>query len=141
KYTFFHQLFNKNKKIYYLLNSISFFYAKISKETRENTMYLKLLTNISKRPTIQYTIFRINQLITLAIYAIYPLFIVWLFYTANTQKWNMLLIPFFSFLLLGLFRKIINAPRPYEIHQFTPSLSATSIGQSFPSRHVFSAFV
>ena len=47
---------------------------------------------------------------------------------------------------IGLFavtvmRKIINAPRPYEIYDFYEQLPREKSGQSFPSRHAYSAFV
>ncbi len=40
-----------------------------------------------------------------------------------------------------LMRKIINAPRPYEIYDFYEQLPREKSGQSFPSRHAYSAFV
>lgn len=45
------------------------------------------------------------------------------------------------FLLLSLFRKCINRPRPYETLNIIPLLKKDSAGCSFPSRHVFSAFL
>lgn len=38
------------------------------------------------------------------------------------------------------FRKVINAPRPYELYSFYDKKPKEKTGQSFPSRHVFSAF-
>ena len=47
-------------------------------------------------------------------------------------------IPFF---LVTAARKIINAPRPYELYGFYEMRPKDKEGQSLPSRHVFSAFV
>lgn len=43
--------------------------------------------------------------------------------------------------LVTVIRKIINAPRPYEVHDFYTKAPRERIGQSFPSRHAYSAFV
>ena len=48
------------------------------------------------------------------------------------------LIPF---VLVTLARKIINAPRPYELYGFYEKRPKEKGGESFPSRHVFSSFV
>lgn len=42
--------------------------------------------------------------------------------------------------LVSLMRKLINAPRPYEIYDFFKDLPKEKRGCSFPSRHSFSAF-
>ena len=45
------------------------------------------------------------------------------------------------FVIVSIFRKMINAPRPYELYDFYEKKPKDKKGQSFPSRHVFSAFV
>ena len=45
------------------------------------------------------------------------------------------------YVIVTVMRKIINAPRPYEIYDFYNTPPKNKKGQSFPSRHVFSAFV
>lgn len=48
------------------------------------------------------------------------------------------------FLLLSLFRRVFSAPRPYEIYDFEAigiQPPREKKGSSFPSRHVFSAFI
>lgn len=44
-----------------------------------------------------------------------------------------------GFILLSLVRRLINAPRPYEQYQIQPLIYRAKHGESFPSRHVFSA--
>ena len=50
-------------------------------------------------------------------------------------------VPASGFVILSLFRKKINAPRPYEVWEVVPLLDRDSPGQSMPSRHVFSATI
>ena len=45
------------------------------------------------------------------------------------------------FVLVSVFRKILNAKRPYEVFSFYRTAPKKKRGQSFPSRHVFSIFV
>lgn len=52
-----------------------------------------------------------------------------------------LMVPLDSFLILSVARYLINRPRPYEKFNFEPVISKDTKGKSFPSRHVFSAFV
>ena len=50
-------------------------------------------------------------------------------------------VPASGFVILSLFRKKLNAPRPYEVWEIVPLLDRDSPGQSMPSRHVFSATI
>lgn len=45
------------------------------------------------------------------------------------------------FVLVSILRRIIDAPRPYELYDFYEKKPKDKKGRSFPSRHVFSAFV
>ena len=45
-----------------------------------------------------------------------------------------------GFILVTLVRKLINAPRPYELLDFYNEPPKNKKGASFPSRHVYSAF-
>ena len=44
------------------------------------------------------------------------------------------------FVFVTLLRRMINAPRPYEIYVFLENVSKKKKGESFPSRHCFSIF-
>ena len=57
------------------------------------------------------------------------------------QVWVYLLVPATGFVILSLFRKKINHPRPYETWRIVPLLDKDSSGNSMPSRHVFSATI
>lgn len=58
-----------------------------------------------------------------------------------TLLYRSTIIPGVSFIIVSLFRKILSAPRPYEVYGFTPALDKDTKGKSFPSRHVFSIFL
>ena len=44
------------------------------------------------------------------------------------------------YVLVTVIRRLINAPRPYELYGFYEKKPKDKKGQSFPSRHTFSAF-
>lgn len=103
-------------------------YIKITALVRNHPRRIKLLT---------YT----NQGITGAVYLGYPVFLLSLFLTKNPILLRAILVPAISFAIVTVFRRIINAPRPYEKFNLPPALKKDTEGESFPSRHVFSIFV
>ena len=52
-----------------------------------------------------------------------------------------LVITAVPFVTLSVMRRLINAPRPYELLEFYEKKPKEKSGSSFPSRHVFSVFV
>jgi membrane-associated phospholipid phosphatase len=64
----------------------------------------------------------------------------------NILKINYVLVPMLGFTAVSIYRKKVNSPRPYEVYEFTPlykkymNPAKRKQGQSFPSRHVYSAF-
>ena len=52
-----------------------------------------------------------------------------------------LFVPGISFVLVSVFRHIVNAPRPYEVFDGVPVIAKDTLGKSFPSRHAFSIFI
>lgn len=54
---------------------------------------------------------------------------------------RLLLVTSVPFVLVSVARKLINAPRPYELLPFYENKPKAKRGQSFPSRHVFSVTV
>lgn len=81
-----------------------------------------------------------DGLLTGTDFLLYPMLIVWQFF--NGGEWlRTVLGAGIPFVLLSLFRKCINRPRPYETLNIIPLLKKDSTGCSFPSRHVFSAFL
>lgn len=83
----------------------------------------------------------LNRFITLSVYAIYPVVLLLLVYWEDPRVWRVILAPSLSFILVSVFRNVINAPRPYEVKDTVPIINKDTQGKSFPSRHVFSVFV
>ena len=104
-------------------------------------MYRKITAPILRHPRGVQTLNIINKAITMLIYSIYPIFLLGLLVSRDLRFWKVLLIPGISFVLVSLFRKYIDAPRPYEVLNIVPLINKDTKGQSFPSRHVFSVFV
>ena len=82
-----------------------------------------------------------NRALTGAVYAAYILLCLYLLLHADRRLIAVLLVPAVPFVLLSFIRKRINAPRPYEALDIDPLIHKDTKGKSFPSRHVFSAFV
>lgn len=82
-----------------------------------------------------------NKIITYVVYAVYPFVLILLMYNRDPRFWRVLLAPSISFVLVSIFRKTVNAPRPYEVTGKEPIIEKDTEGNSFPSRHVFSVFV
>lgn len=97
------------------------------------------------RPVLARGVSLANKVITDAVYVAYPCLLVWLAYAVATGAAGMLLraalVPGISFVLVTVLRKVINAPRPYEVFDAAPVIPKDTRGNSFPSRHAFSIFV
>lgn len=83
----------------------------------------------------------LNKSITTFVYAFYPLMLLYLVINKDERLLPLLLIPAFSFVLVSILRKRLNAKRPYQIYDYEPILTKKKDGESFPSRHVFSIFM
>lgn len=107
--------------------------------TREN--YLKITGVIREHPKrIRLTRF-LNQLLTGFVFTLYPVFLLLLFVKKDSFLLRAIFVPAASFALVTVFRRLINAPRPYEKFDMPPVLEKDTSGKSFPSRHVFSVFI
>lgn len=84
---------------------------------------------------------QLNRSITYFVYTVYPATVLLLAISQDARIYRVLLAPALSFILVSLFRKWLNAPRPYEVSKKKPIIPKETKGQSFPSRHVFSVFV
>jgi len=82
-----------------------------------------------------------NKIITYFVYAVYPIVLILLISNRDPRFWRVLLAPSIFFVLVSIFRKVVNAPRPYEVTGNEPIIKKETEGNSFPSRHVFSVFV
>lgn len=100
--------------------------------------YLKVYRRAAKAaPVLEWT----NRLITWGVYAWFTGWMIWLFFVYRPVFWPAFFTMGISFGLVTVFRRIFNAPRPYEVFSVPPLMRKDTHGQSFPSRHVFSVFI
>ena len=81
----------------------------------------------------------LNKLCTGIMYVSYPILLIYLFFQKDNQFFKAILVPAISFVILSVGRKWINRKRPYETFDMPPVIPKNTEGNSFPSRHVFSA--
>lgn len=105
--------------------------------------YIKMTQPFRENPDLAKGIHIANKLCTGVMYLAYPILLVYLFfygkYSSYFSFWKALLVPAISFVLLSVGRALINRPRPYEAFGMPPVIKKDTKGNSFPSRHVFSA--
>ena len=87
----------------------------------------------------------LDKAITYITVIVYLIFLIYGFLQIPEDKglllYRSILIPGVSFVIVSVYRKLLSAPRPYEVYGFTPVLKKDTKGKSFPSRHVFSIFI
>ncbi len=82
-----------------------------------------------------------NKLLSAAVYIAYIGMVLYLLLKGDARLWRVIIVPAVVFLGGTALRAWLNFPRPYEVYH-TPSLdNKDRAGQSFPSRHMFSASV
>lgn len=91
--------------------------------------------------TYEKTIILTDLILTRTVYIIYPVLLIYLAVKKEPALIEALLVPGISFILLSIFRYLVNAPRPYEVSGKDPIIKRKGKGKSFPSRHTFSIFV
>lgn len=99
-------------------------YEKLTGAMRRNAKLTRLL-NI------------LNKLLTYLIFAAYPTMLVYLLIKDRERLPMAIAVPAVSFVLLSVFRRAVNFPRPYEVFEMPPVIPKKTKGKSFPSRHVF----
>ena len=102
--------------------------------------YQKLLSKIRKSKQKERVFTFLCQYSPVSLIIIYTLLICYLFFTQSSLLLETIFFPLFTLILTTVLRKIINAPRPYDIYQIEPLIKHHS-GQSFPSRHTSSAWI
>lgn len=106
--------------------------------------YIKMTQPFRDNPEMARGIHIANKLCTGVMYLAYPILLVYMYFNAHRissffQFEKVLLVPAVSFVLLSIFRGLVNRPRPYEKFEVPPVIKKDTKGHSFPSRHVFSA--
>lgn len=108
--------------------------------TKEN--YVKMTQPFREHPEMARGIHIINRICTGVMYAAYPLLLLYLCFTETLTGEHLkpaVLVPAISFVLLSWVRAKIDRQRPYEKFEMPPVIRKDTRGNSFPSRHVFSA--
>lgn len=82
-----------------------------------------------------------NRCLTAVMYLMYPVALYFSWKEGVGMLFVSVLVPALSFLILSGYRHIKNAPRPYESLLIDPIIKKDTKGNSFPSRHVFCAFL
>ena len=105
--------------------------------------YRNISSKLTSRPILLFLLLSFNRLMTVAMPLIYLTLLVSTYLQLGLGKQVVvyLLVPASGFVMLSLFRKKINHPRPYETWDIRPLLDKDSSGKSMPSRHVFSATI
>ncbi len=110
--------------------------------TKEN--YIKMTQPFRDHPEMAKGIHILNKACTLTMYVAYPILLIYLFLNRESSYFSFrhaLFVPAISFVLLSVVRALINRPRPYEAFEVAPVIKKDTKGNSFPSRHVFSAAI
>lgn len=71
-------------------------------------------------------------------YLMYPLLLVLVAIFDLPSLPKLVVVPLLGFLVVSGFRAAFDAPRPYELLDIDPLIKKTTVGQSMPSRHLFS---
>lgn len=105
--------------------------------------YQNISSRLTSHPPLLFLLRSFNRLMTVTMPLLYLALLVttYLQLGFSQQVGIYLFIPASGFVILSLFRKKINHPRPYETWDIRPLLDKDSSGQSMPSRHVFSATI
>lgn len=103
--------------------------------------YRRMLAALRSRPQATRVLLSANRLLTAAGYLLYPLLLILLAVQARDLLLRGILVPAVSFALLSMFRRALNAPRPYEVYGIEPLIHKETRGKSFPSRHTFCMFL
>lgn len=103
--------------------------------------YIKITEPMRSNPEKTKRITDLNRILTGIVFIIYPLYMVILYLEKNPTLVRVFFVPAVSFVLVTIFRKRMNVPRPYEKFGIPPVIKKDTKGNSFPSRHVFSVFI
>ena len=101
---------------------------------KKNT-YIKMTAPFRENNRAAQKLELINKICTYLVFITYPVYVLYLCFTAGHMLALSIIVPLVGFIAVSVFRYIVNRPRPYEKFDMPPH------GRSFPSRHVFSAFI
>lgn len=104
--------------------------------------YTKIHDFFTRHSTAFSFLLMANRLLTACGFFLYPLLLLILLLKKDLFTLGyFIVIPALCFLVVTVFRKVVNRNRPYEKFPITSLIKKDKRGQSFPSRHVFSIFL
>lgn len=103
--------------------------------------YIALMNFWQAHPKLLTGSAAVQKSFELAIYIICPLFALWLIIKGDIFWFYSMLDCGLGFIGVTLLRKFLNKPRPYEKYAVSPAVKKETMGNSFPSRHAFSAAI
>lgn len=103
--------------------------------------YIKISDFVRKYSKGESIVKYANIIMTRVVYLAYFVMLITLAIQKDARIFKVILVPGISFLLVSVFRHVMDAPRPYVLYDFKPIVKKEKKGQSMPSRHVFSVFV
>ena len=107
---------------------------------KKNT-YIKMTAPFRENNRAARKLELINKICTYLVFITYPVYVLYLCFTAGHMLALSIIAPLVGFIAVSVFRYIVNRPRPYEKFDMPPVITKDTHGRSFPSRHVFSAFI
>ena len=84
---------------------------------------------------------RITKGLTYAVMGAYGLLLGYDVWNQNPILARHLIVPMNAYVIVSVFRYVVNRKRPYERFDLPPVIVKNTKGKSFPSRHVFSAYM
>lgn len=103
--------------------------------------YVKMTEPFRKHPKLAKILEIINKIITYGIPVLYFGLLIYYGFHQDEKLAMAMIIPLDAFIILSVVRFFINRRRPYETFELPPVIKKNTKGKSFPSRHVFCAFV
>lgn len=103
--------------------------------------YKKCIETLRKHPRIITFMNVVNQCITKGCYILFLGLIIYFIWKKDCGIIRVILVDGVSFILLSIFRDVVNFPRPYEVLEIKPLIHKETKGHSFPSRHVFCIYI
>lgn len=103
--------------------------------------YQKITEPFRRNPKLAQLLHKCNRTATLLVMASYVILLIKELVGREPVLAKTIIIPLNSFIILSVFRYLINRKRPYETFGLEPVIPKKTLGKSFPSRHVFSAFM
>ncbi len=92
-------------------------------------------------PRARQALVIVNDGLKYLCYVLYPVLLVLVALHEPSLLLKELLVPAVLFIALSAFRRLYDAPRPYEALDIDPLIRKSTRGKSFPSRHIFSVFM